>query len=299
MNKYNGCIFLISARKNMLQKSMYFLDKNYNCNFNHDILIFYHGDKYDCSKFQNDIKKINLKTQIIFHKIEYKLPDNVNEKELFYNKTEIPYVKKSFPKSREGYLHANYFWNNFMNYKELDNYDYLIRVDDDSWFKNTINFNVFDKLIESKKMCGTGYSWNHIHHRVLDTRINFYNWIKNYVNKYDINVKCTNLKKYLDEGEEDIIDGRICNKAFHRMKMLSGNFNIYNRKMFELPEWKQFNKEFNDFAGGFKYRWGDCEVISMFYYIHIGSEFLDLDLKNKNLYHNALPGTTMIRNELF
>jgi hypothetical protein len=42
-------------------------------------------------------------------------------------------------------------------------------------------------------------------------------------------------------------------------------------------------------AGGYRYRWGDCELISMYYYLHIGEEFLDLDLKNKDLYNNNMP----------
>lgn len=293
-----SCIFLISCRKDMLPQSLYYLDINYNKNFNHDILIFYHGNKYDDENYRKNIYNINPKTKYSFHKLECKLPDNISEKELFYNKRQIQYVRNDFPKSREGYLYANYFWNNFMNYEELYKYNNLIRVDDDSWFKQLIEYNLFDKLNESNKLCGTGYTWNHVHNRVLDTRMNFYYWIKYYVNKYDIDVKSNELKQYLLEGEKDIIDGRKCNKGFHSMKMLSGNFNIYNREMFNMPEWIQYNKEFNNYNGGFKFRWGDCEVISMFYYIHIGDEFLDLNLKNKNIYANALPGTGMVHNGL-
>ena len=102
----------------------------------------------------------------------------------------------------------------------------------------------------------------------------------------------------MEEGENDIIDNRKCNKEFHEMEQLCGNFNIYNRKMFEMPEWKQYNNEFNDYAGGFKYRWGDCEVISFFYYIHMGESFFDLNLKEKGIYLNALPGTGMVHNGL-
>ena len=293
-----SCIFLISARKDLLKKCMDYVDKNYNNQFNHDILIFYHGNKYDDLNFRKSICDINSKTQYSFHKLEYKLPDHIKEKDLFYNKTNISYVKTSFPKSREGYLHAVTWKINSMNNKLLQKYDNIIMIDDDSWFKQKIDFNIFDKLNESNKLCGSGYIWNYVHQRVLDTRINLFRWIKDYVKKYSINVKSKKLKKYLLEGENDIIDGRKCHKEFHTMKMLSGNFNIYNRKMFELPEWKQYNKEFNDYAGGFKYRWGDCEVISLFYYIHIGDEFLDLKLKKKGFYLNQLPKTGMVHNGL-
>ena len=294
----NSCIFLISARKEMLKECLTYLDKNYNCNYNHDILIFYHGSKYDDLEFQNSISNINPQTKYSFHKLEYHLPSHIKEKELFYHRKNIPYVRNCFPKSREGYLHANYFWNNFMNYPELIPYTYLIRIDDDSWFKKKVDFNFFTRLKENNKLCGTGYSWNYVHHRVLDTRIGFFQWVKYYVKKYNIQVKNSKLQKYLLENENDIIDGRRCHLGFQSLPYLCGNFNIYDRKMFDLKEWKQYLKEFNDFGGGFKFRWGDCEVISLFYYIHIGETFLDLDLKNKGIYLNQLPNVTMIKNGL-
>ena len=185
-----------------------------------------------------------------------------------------------------------------MNFNELKDYDYMMRIDDDSWFKKPIKYDMFEELDKSNKLCGCAYTWNHVHHRVLDTRMTFYNWIKQYVSKYNIDVKNKTLKKCLEEGENDIIDNRKCNRKFHEMKQLCGNFNIYDRKMFDLKEWKQYLKEFNDFGGGFKLRWGDCEVISLFYYIHIGESFLDLDLKNKGIYLNQLPNVTMIKNGL-
>ena len=65
---------------------MIFLDTNYNKSFNHDVLIFYHGEKYDDLQFRKSISDINPKTKYSFHKIEYKLPEHIKEKDLFYNK---------------------------------------------------------------------------------------------------------------------------------------------------------------------------------------------------------------------
>ena len=121
MNK-KGCIFLISARKKQLKDCLKFLDQNYNKKFKYPILIFYHGNLYDNERFRNSIRSINLKIEYRFHKIVSKLPANINEKDLFWN-LDNPYAK-SF-KGRLGYLHANYFWNNFMNFKELNGFDYL------------------------------------------------------------------------------------------------------------------------------------------------------------------------------
>ena len=64
--------------------------------------------------------------------------------------------------------------------------------------------------------------------------------------------------------------------------------------MFETSEWKQYNDEFNKIAGGYRYRWGDCEVISMYCYMYFNNGFYNLKLKEKDLYHDQLPGTKMI-----
>ena len=287
MEKRNGCIFLISARKNLLGRCLKYLDQNYNNQFNYPILIFYHGDKYDDLKFRNYIKNINKKTRYTFHKIKAKIPKFLKEKDMFWNLPNNKYAK-SFTSERLGYLHANFFWNNFMNFEELKNYDYLIRIDDDSWIKNKIDFDFFNELDNNNKLCGCAYTWNNVHHRVLETRVNFFKWIRDYVNKYNVNIKNENLKEYISQNEIDVVDGIKCNKNFHSMKFLCGNCNVYNRKLFESDDWNNFLKEFNKIAGGYRYRWGDCETISMFYYLYIGDEFLDMDLINKKLYHNQI-----------
>ena len=283
----NGCIFLISARKHLLKSCLTLLNDNYNSKFNYPILIFYHGKKYDDLEFRKSIESINSNTKYSFHKIEAKIPDHLTEKDMFWNLPNNNYAR-GFGKKREGYLHANYFWHNFMNFKVLENFDYLIRIDDDSWFKKNINFDMFEELDKHNKLCGCAYTWNHVHHRVLETRANLFQWIKYYAKKYNIDIKSQNLKKYLEEGENDFIDNIRCNKNFHSMNYLCGNCNIYNKKMFETKEWKQYLNEFNSLAGGYRYRWGDCEIISMFYYLHIGDTYLDLDLRTKELYHNQI-----------
>lgn len=288
----NGCIFLISARKNILKTCLTYLNKNYNHQFNYPILIFYHGNKYDDESFQESIRNINRETKYSFHKISASIPKHIPEKELFYNRTYNPYVRKQFPKSRIGYLHANFFWNNFMNYPELKEFDYLIRIDDDSWFKNPITTDLFEELDNNNKLLACAYTWNHVHHRVLETREYFFEFIRNYAKKYNVIPKCQKLKQILEKSpklqQKDIIDNLRYEKGFHELKFLCGNANIYNRKMFETEEWKQYLNEFNKLGGGYKFRWGDCEVISLYYYLHIGDEFLDLKLKEKEFYHNQI-----------
>lgn len=156
----NGCICLISARKCMLNTCLTCLDKNYNTKYNYPILIFYHGNIYDDINFRNSIESINNKTRYSFHKIEQNIPEHLSEKDMFWNLQNNDYAK-NFGKKRLGYLHANYFWNNFMNFEELKKFDYIIRIDDDSWFKSSITFDLFEELDTKGGYFGTGFTWNH------------------------------------------------------------------------------------------------------------------------------------------
>ena len=238
MKNNKRCIFLISARKNLLKKCLTYLDSNYNHKHNYPIIIFYHGFKYDSPIFRNKIKNINKKTEFRFHKLKTDLPSNVTKKDLFWNLKNNKYAK-SF-KGRIEYLHANYFWNNFMNYEELKEFKYLMRIDDDSWFKNSINFDFFDKLKDSECLLGTGYTWK-VSKNSFETRTNLFKWIKNYIEKYNIEIKDKKLEKSLNCKED--------NDLFHSMDWNCGNCNIYDRKMFETESWKTYNNEFNKIAG--------------------------------------------------
>ena len=282
--KYNGCIFLISARKNLLKTCLEYLDENYNNQFNYPILIFYHGDKYDDENFRESIGQINKNTTYNFHKLEAKLPDHIKEEDLFYNLKNNSYAKKKFSSKRLGYLHAVTWKINSIENEILNKYKYFMMIDDDSWFKKKININLFDELDKSNNLCGSAYTWNYINRNVLETRQHLYTFIQNYVKKYNVDIKNKLLKKYLEEGELDILDNIKYNKNFHSMNILSGNCNIYNIKMFESEEWKNYLKEFNDLSGGYRYRWTDCEIITLFYYLHVGQEFLNFGLVDKDLY---------------
>ena len=66
----NGCICLISARKNLLKTCLTYLDNNYNGKYNYPVLIFYHGNRYDDLNFRKSIQDINHNTKYSFHKIK-------------------------------------------------------------------------------------------------------------------------------------------------------------------------------------------------------------------------------------
>ena len=54
------------------------------------------------------------------------------------------------------------------------------------------------------------------------------------------------------------------------------------------------NYEFNKIAGGYKYRWGDIEIIGLFAYMHLDNPLVDFNLKK--VYACKLPNATLITN---
>ena len=76
------CIFLISARNNLLKDCLTFLDANYNKEHNYTTLIFYHGNRYDNQEYQDLIKSINPQTEYRFHSINPKIPDHITEQDM-------------------------------------------------------------------------------------------------------------------------------------------------------------------------------------------------------------------------
>ena len=278
-----GCIFLISARKSLLRECLLLLDENYNKKFRYPILIFYYEKLYDDDKFREYIRSINRQVEYRFHKLKAKIPSNLKKKDLFCN-LENSYAK-SF-KGRIGYLHAVTFKINFINYEQFSEFDYLMVIDDDSWFKGKIEIDLFEELDKNKGLFGTSHMWKNSTERAINTRVNLFSWTKSFVirNKFKVH----------DKKLRDSLNGEVDNKLFHSLEWNSGNCNIFNRKMFDTDSWKRFNKEFNKIAGGYRYRWGDCEIFGIYTYIFLNPSIINFNLKEKGLYESQLPGTEFV-----
>ena len=81
----------------------------------------------------------NLKIKFI----KQQMPKFIKERDLFYNKNNLDYVRTSFPKSRKNYLHMCDFLSDPASTPYINNYDIAVRFDDDSWFKAKIKFDFF------------------------------------------------------------------------------------------------------------------------------------------------------------
>lgn len=286
MSKYNGCIFLISSRVKVLKKCLELLFINYNHKYNYPVLVFYFDNIYN-EEFIKDIHQ-SISHNIKFISIDYKIPEHLKESDLFYNKYHLNYVKKCFPKSRLGYLHANYFWNNFCNYHQLQEYDWSIRIDDDSFFTKAINFDFFEVLDTNNCHFGSGYTKTEVYPNERDCRQQLHHFTKSFCTKYKIVPKSEILKKYLHEDNDDYLMGPQKKKKESTPLIWNcGNCNVYNMEMFKTDSWKKWNQAFNDLGGGYLYRWGDIEVIGLYAYIFLEKPLYDFRLIEQKLYETG------------
>ena len=249
-----GCIFLISARKSLIRECLFLLNENYNNKFRYPILIFYHGKLYDDLKFRESIRSINSEVEYRFHKLKAKIPSNLKKEDLFY--------------------------------EQLSEFDYFMVIDDDSWFKGKIEIDLFEELDKNKGLFGTSHIWKNSTERAINTRVNLFNWTRSFIKQNKVIVK--------DEKLRESLNGEIDNKLFHSLEWNSGNCNVFNRKMFDTDSWKKYNKEFNKIAGGYRYRWGDCEIFGIYSYIFLNPSIINFNLKEKGLYESQLPNTEFV-----
>ena len=64
--------------------------------------------------------------------------------------------------------------------------------------------------------------------------------------------------------------------------------------MFKSDNWKIFNQEFNKVSGSYRYRWGDCEIMTLYAYIYLKPALINPDLRSKNLYEPQLPNAKIV-----
>ena len=282
--KYNAAIYMLSSRTLLLEECLKNLYENWNSKYDYPVYVHYYNDIYS-KKFIKKIKN-EISENIFFHKINFEIPSHIKESDLFYNKTNIDYVKKSFSKDRLGYLHMLHFAINITKFgeigcsvKDLSKYDYLMKIDDDSYFKKKIEFDLFNKLEEYT--WATAYMWNFVTQRVWDTRVGLWEFYKDYLKKYKYTPKSLHLKNAI--ADDDI-------EKMHQLNWTSGNCNLYDLTKFKNnPKWLEYLEYVNKFGGHYKYRWGDIEIIDLFCHTHFEKDPYNFDLKDRGLYDNKIP----------
>lgn len=201
--------------------------------------------------------------------IEKQIPKFIKRKDLFYKKTNLEYVRTSFPKSRINFLHMNNFVSDPSTIPYINNYDIAVQFDDDSWFKEKINFDY--KLFASNKSKFIATSHTHIDDTLKrrETKIGLFEDTYEYCIKRNIIPKYKLLAEAIEKKDLEL---------FHQLPWTSCNFNIYKMSIFNSKEWKNWIKFIKDKGGIYINRWGDQEIIGTFAYIYFKDPILDLDL---------------------
>tara|TARA_Y100001978_G_C23634431_1_gene405089 strand:+ start:124 stop:1044 length:921 start_codon:yes stop_codon:yes gene_type:complete len=220
----------------------------------------------------NERTRIFLEQDIENLKINFikkTIPDFIKEKDLFYNKTHIEYVRKSFPKERLNYLHMVDFVSDPSTIPFINNYDLAVQFDDDSWFKSKYHFEYESFYENSNKMILTSHTYINDTAKRRETKINFFQELLKYCKINKIIPKNKLLAQAIEKEDENL---------FNQLPWTSCNFNVYKTSMFNNQKWKDWITFIKSSGGIFTYRWGDQEIIGAYAYLFYEDPVIDLDL---------------------
>jgi len=271
MTNTNSAILILTQntieRKVYLKTCLYFLFKNFNHIYKYPIIILHEGDYGS-----NDIKEIlmsvrgdykNLVTFKQIDKSDYEIPNNIDINKL--NKSVetqiVPYWRNV--KYR---LMCNFWLNHFTKYCE--NYDYIMRLDDDSIIEEQIEDDLF-KLCKEKDTiymsnivhvdCGIcNYGMNDFFLKLFPDKKDLINSLfvesklkkdNIYYNKFKNLYEIVNNKQYIDE--EVTIKMPI---------MYYNNFFITNVNFWKRNDVKNTIEKINESGNVFYYRYGDAPL---------------------------------------
>ena len=287
--KINAAIIILVGRPNLFRKTLKSFYKNWNKKFNYPIYIHTFGKIFE--KQEEEFFKKKYKN-IFFKIINPEIPKNIKKKELFFYRFYNNYSFKSFNRKRLGYLHACYFASNISTFgnkgclgKELKKYDYLLRIDDDSWLRKKINYDFFKKF--KKYPMGTARLTITKDSRLPLTREELYSFLKKYIKDKNIKVSNKKLKSIFDLNDEKKLD---------LMPYSEGNFDMYNMKYFKSKRFKNFISRVNKFGGQYKYRWADYDLLNLYLYIYYNNPIYDFNLSEK-VYLSAHPEAKRINDD--
>ena len=63
-----------------------------------------------------------------------------------------------------------------------------------------------------------------------------------------------------------------------------------------MSPWRKENSKllFKKISGGYRYRWGDCEIFGIYTNIYLNPSIINFNLKEKGLYDPQLPDTDFV-----
>ena len=252
---YNACISLLSSRTKCLPLCLESIHEHFNYKHNYPIYVHYFDDIYDGWSA--------LVPNVQFIRVPYKTPEHIKEEELFYHRDNK--YARGFGIGRKGYLHMCHFICNMYEYPNtrLHEHDYIMVFDDDSGLTKELPFNPIDKLgheemaaaITGQRLKDGKPPQNHI-----DTRENLWCFFNDF---------CEKTNRYVWEPLNK-------ESTYHYWPWSDGY--VINTRIFKSDIWKEWIKAVNKNGGIYKHRWGDNELMSLFYYAITGKPIPNLGL---------------------
>ena len=279
--KLNSAVIVLVARVKLFKTTIDLFYKNWNNKYNYPIYVHTFGNIFTNAEKEYYKKKYK---NIFFEQINPKVPIHIKKRSLFYYRFYNDYAYKSFSPSRIGFLHMCNFASNITSFgklgcisKKLKRYDYIMRIDDDSWFKKKINFDFFQKL-KSYPMA-TGRLTITPGNYISLTREKLFDFFKDYVKKNNLKIKNKKLTYILSQGDHT---------KLNLLPYSLGHLDLYNIKVLRKKKFFEFIKRVNRIGGVYKFRWADYDLINLFLYVHFEKPIYNFALK-KNLYEASHP----------
>lgn len=258
-------VYLARSRSkdiNELKRSLSLLDMNFNDEFKYPVIIFH--EDFD-EKLMANIRK-STHSDLNFEKILFETPD-------FLKKEEIPEI--IFVDGFEfsiGFRHMCRFFSGliFQHYA-LKDYDYLWRLDTDSFLLDKIDYDIFQFMQENNYM----YGYIHILKEHPDAVKGFWNIVKKYI--HENNIQPTFLNKFIIDGSWD--------RSYYY-----ANFEVSKLDFWRSEDFLKYFNYIDKSGGTYKYRWGDTIIhflaISMFIPENRIHKFSDISYQHQDFINN-------------
>jgi alpha 1,2-mannosyltransferase len=246
----NSAIIYLSHNRTIekLNKSLELLHLNFNKNFNYPIVIF-HENNFN-------FKKVCKNKNILFYRVDFKIPSFI-EKE----KISVDLYGHSI-----GYRHMCRFFS-YSIFDLIKNYEYYMRLDDDSYILSKIEYDIFNFMKDNEKEYA--YRVKTIEHNMCVREL------EKFFLKY---LSEKNIKpKFLFENFK--------NNCWNKVGYYN-NFHISKTEFWLRKDVQNFMKAV-DLTGGYYFnRWGDAMIQTLAVQIFAEKQkvhqFLDFDYEHKS-----------------
>jgi alpha 1,2-mannosyltransferase len=285
-----AAIFILTQntieRKIYLKTSLYFLFKNFNAKYKYPVIILHEGDYTEDAK--NDIIagiRSECRSLLSFKQIDeedFTIPSHINVDKMnsIIDLHIVPYWRNQKYRSM-----CNFWLKNF--YKYTTDYEYVMRIDDDSIIEEPIKYDLFEIMRDKDYI----YLSNIIH---LDCSLCNYGmkdfFIKHYEGKQEkINELFMDHKLSSDSGyfnnfkklhnsinnEEYVGDTVELSMPF----MYYNNFNIISVDTWNKPEIQDIVKKIDEQGYIYYCRWGDAPLQTIILSLYDSSRITKVNFK--------------------